>query len=933
MSYDVPAGAVRSAADERLNRILYMTMVLSGTEHVFLYLSKKQERKSVLHGACGAFRQLSEVHLLGELVKGVYATGEIKVMFNYSTFKYRLPDSVFGGVYYLAMIPMQYKKRLIGVIGIAYSSPGQFLTEEKLSLLQRFANFSAIAVCKQIHRRHPVCVPVKEAGAAVSNELRSYAGHDRRRVKFYCRNSRKHYGLFSAGNVFDYNQQGFLANTQGLLRQRKTEKMRRVFETKFTRLFSMLPDAVIIIRQDKVCMEVNEGFTHMSGFSSEEVVGKKCAELKLWLNAEEQQRFERALCNYGEFRDMLVRFRHKNGYIVHTQVSAGSMFLNAQYFYMMFIRDITEQVQAEKAHKQQEEALMVSRNKLSAAAALVGLGPWEYDPETDLFDFDDEFYALCGTNAAREGRYMSFECYVREFVHPEDWRMFKNERAVLAARHEDAPADIMHRIIQRSGEVRCVLVRRRFARNGEGQVIRVHGINQDITEWERGEADRQQKTELIRQMAYFDPLTKLANRHNLNEYLDKEMEAARRKNAVGTILFVDVDDLKLVNDTCGHSAGDAVIVLLAARLQRAVPEAAFVARIGGDEFVVVLKGLHERDRIEKIVHEISRKLEWNQEISGARFQLTVSIGIALYPKDGDTREEIIKNADNAMYTAKESGKRGQSDWRFYTEEMQRDAYRKIRLTEGLRCAVERGECSLVYQPQVLINTRRVVGFEALLRWNSLTHGNVPPGQFIPLAEQSGLIQGIGKWVLERACLFARRLAEQGQRDIRIAVNVSPKQVESEEFIANVREAIETAGIEPQMLELELTESVFMSSLEKANDKLIELKQLGVHLSLDDFGTGFSSLSYLINLPFKTLKIDKSFIDVITTDLKRAEIISSIICMGHAMEMKVIAEGAETEHQVNYLSAHGCDCVQGYVFSKPLTEAEAVAWLRRQTQCS
>ena len=585
--------------------------------------------------------------------------------------------------------------------------------------------------------------------------------------------------------------------------------------------------------------------------------------------------------------------------------------------------EIKERKQAEQARQKQEEVLLSSKNKLSLAAGLANLGPWEYNPETELYEFDDEFYAIYSTDVAREGRFMSVDSYIREFVHPEDAWMFKKEKKFLWSEEQFNASDMRHRIIRRDGEVRTVLVRRSFIKNADEKIIKKYGTNQDITERVRVEEERRKQAETITHMAYFDSLTGLANRYHLNEWLIKELERARSGKTSGVILFIDLDDLKMVNDTYGHSFGDKIISAAGERMVAGLSEKAFVARIGGDEFVVILPGMYERGQIEEIVQRISNSLRKRQEIFGRRFHMTASIGIAFYPDDGDTVEEIIKNADNAMYAAKKDSK---NCWRFYTEEMQKEAYKKIRLTGSLRYALARGELSLVYQPQIATNKRTVFGFETLLRWNNREYGIVSPMQFIPLAEQSGLIHSIGQWVLREACQFARRLADRGWNEVRVAVNVSSKQIAADDFIAIIRSAIKEAGIQPRQLELEITESVLMTSLEDATSKLAELKDFGVHLSLDDFGTGFSSLTYLRRLPVETLKIDKSFIDMITSDAQGAKIIGSIINMAHTIDMNVVAEGVENDEQLEYLADKGCDLIQGYLFSRPVPEAEALKLL-------
>jgi len=585
--------------------------------------------------------------------------------------------------------------------------------------------------------------------------------------------------------------------------------------------------------------------------------------------------------------------------------------------------EIVERAQAEEALRQKEEALRTSKEAISMAAELAQLGPWEYEPETNLFKFSDEFNALYGTNVEQEGCFMAADVYFREFVHPEDARIVKTGIASMLSPMDSHPCQFEHRIIRRDGEVRTIVVRINVIRDEGGKIIRSYGANQDITERVRAEEALRQQSETIRHMAYFDQLTGLANRVQLNELLNKELESARKGDSSGCILFLDLDDLKMVNDTYGHTCGDDIIIEAGTRIVAEVGKDAFVARIGGDEFIIVLTGKSDRQAIEDIAKRIIESLGQKHEVLGTNFHMTASIGIAAYPADGDTTEEIIKNADNAMYAAKRDGK---NCWRFYSAVMQIEAYEKMRLTNSLRYAQGRGEFTLHYQPQMLTEGRKVAGFEALIRWNSSEHGSVPPVQFIPLAEQCGLIHPIGRWVIEEACKFAKRLDEQGWGTIPVAVNISPKQLAADDFIAIVRNAVNEAGIEPHQLELEITESILIESLEDANRKLTELREFGVGLSLDDFGTGYSSLTYLRNLPVGTLKIDKPFIDMITTDSNVPKIICSIINIAHILNMTVIAEGVETEEQLAYLAANGCDRIQGYIYSRPIPEAEAIKFL-------
>jgi len=426
-----------------------------------------------------------------------------------------------------------------------------------------------------------------------------------------------------------------------------------------------------------------------------------------------------------------------------------------------------------------------------------------------------------------------------------------------------------------------------------------------------------------RTLAYQDVLTGLANRVSLSRWLEAEMQRVRSTQAHGALFFIDMDDLKTINDTFGHSLGDEVIVTAARHIQDAVGKDGFFARIGGDEFVVGLPGNSDRMAISILAERMLQYLCHDYEICGQRIHMSASIGITLYPKDGDTPDDILKNADSAMYAAKRNGR---NCWSFYEPALQTEAFEKMTLTNSLRRALDREELLLHFQPLVSLPDKRIVGFEALLRWDSAEHGMVPPGRFIPYAEQSGVIVSLGYWVVIEACRFAQKLCEKGHDEICVAVNISSRQLADINFIAMVRGAIHESGIRPAQLEIEITESVLIESLEESIKKLRALKEIGVKIALDDFGTGYSSLTYLRRLPVGTLKVDKSFIDDILQDRTQADLVGYIIDMAHTLNLSVIAEGVESEAQVEMLHQYDCDGIQGYVFSRPLPEAEALALL-------
>ncbi|MDD4321771.1 MAG: EAL domain-containing protein [Acidaminococcaceae bacterium] len=448
-------------------------------------------------------------------------------------------------------------------------------------------------------------------------------------------------------------------------------------------------------------------------------------------------------------------------------------------------------------------------------------------------------------------------------------------------------------------------------------------VGRDISKQVAAKAECIQQDDTIKHMAYFDQLTDIPNRNNLYEKLAKELGQAKIGKTSGVVFSIDVDGLKTINDAYGHHFGDKVLITVSTRIREAVGEKVFVARTGGDEFVVALQGKYTNGQIDIIAEKISRSVSKKQQYLGMSLHTTVSMGITHYPEDGDTVEAIIKKAEDARYEAK---KNGRNCWEFYNKEMQIEAYNSTRMIEGLRYAIERGELFLVYQPQVFLPQRIVGGMEALLRWNSPKYGNVSPSVFIPLAEESGIINSIGKWVLTEACCFAGRLAQKGHGNVRVAVNISARQVATDDFVDIILCAAKAANIKPQQLEIEITESSLMVSLDDAIYKLEQLKAKGFNIALDDFGTGFSSLTYLRRLPIKTLKIDKSFIDLIETDTLGAGMVGAIINMAKTINMNVVAEGVETKKQLDYLLKKNCDYIQGYLFSKPLEEDKVYKFL-------
>jgi diguanylate cyclase (GGDEF)-like protein len=426
-------------------------------------------------------------------------------------------------------------------------------------------------------------------------------------------------------------------------------------------------------------------------------------------------------------------------------------------------------------------------------------------------------------------------------------------------------------------------------------------------------------------LAQFDPLTGLANRSLLWDRLDHAIVRARREGGIVTLMFVDLDDFKAVNDQFGHGTGDALLKNVAERLEGTVRESDTVARLGGDEFTVVLEGQHRPEFAGIVAQNILNALAAPYRIGGREIFMTASIGIVVYPLDGDMVDDLVRDADTAMYAAKEAGR---NNFQFFTPELRAQTTERLRLIDSLRSALATGDqLHLVYQPKFGVGDGRLVGVEALLRWQHPEYGLVPPARFIPLAEETDLIIPLGRWVIQQACEQAARWRDDGLFSLPVAINVSSRQFHYGDLIQTVEAALLRFGLDPGLVELELTEGTLIEDVELARRTLERLREVGVRVSVDDFGTGYSSLSYLMQFPIDALKIDRSFVDGITDSPDGAAISTAIIRMGHSLRMEVIAEGVETSDQLEVLRELDCDVAQGFLLGRPVLPAHIEALVR------
>jgi diguanylate cyclase (GGDEF)-like protein/PAS domain S-box-containing protein len=437
-------------------------------------------------------------------------------------------------------------------------------------------------------------------------------------------------------------------------------------------------------------------------------------------------------------------------------------------------------------------------------------------------------------------------------------------------------------------------------------------------------SERRHAEALIRHAAQYDALTALPNRGTLVTHLAESLPGARRHHQHLAVLLIDLDHFKLINDTLGHRIGDGVLLHVAQRLAKLLRESDYVARFGGDEFVVILPAINSPADAATVANKIVSALAAPIEVAEHELHTSPSIGITLFPDDGDDGDTLLKNADTAMYHAKAAGR---NNFQFFASEMNRATTERLDLERKLRHALARGELTLHYQPQFDAGSRRPVGVETLLRWNHPNDGMIAPCRFIPIAEQNGMIVDIGEWVLHSACRQMKRWLDDGLAPLRVAVNVSARQLRQRDFCEMVAGALADSGLPPELLEIEITESSVMENPQETIGILQKLSSMGITLAIDDFGTGYSSLAYLKLFPIDHLKIDRSFVADIEHDLNDRTIAFGTIALAHSLGLKVVAEGVETEDQYVLLRGNGCDEIQGYLFSLPLPADAAFAFLR------
>jgi diguanylate cyclase (GGDEF)-like protein/PAS domain S-box-containing protein len=563
------------------------------------------------------------------------------------------------------------------------------------------------------------------------------------------------------------------------------------------------------------------------------------------------------------------------------------------------IQDITQRKESEQAlHEAERRYRSIFENAVE--------GIFQSTPENGYLAVNPALARMVGYDSPAEMIANLRDIERQLYVEPQRRKDFLRLMA-----EQDIVINFESQIRQRNGKLIWISENARAVRDADNAILFFEGAVTDITQRKMYEAE-------IQHQATHDALTGLPNRNLLYDRLQQVLFSARRIGDLAAVAFVDLDQFKFVNDSLGHQAGDEFLKVIAGRLQSCVRASDTVARQGSDEFVLVLGGQKNTASIADVMRRVLAVVAEPWVVKGLTLQITCSAGISIYPNDGADVETLLCNADSAMVRAKELGR---NNVQYFSAEMNLNATERLELLNSLRSAVSNSEFVLHYQPKIHLATGKVVGAEALIRWDSASRGLVSPADFIPLAEESGLIIQIGEWALRTACKQNVAWQKAGSPAIPVSVNLSPRQLVTGDLVDLVKEVLESTGLAACYLELEITETAVMRDVDQSLSTLVKLKELGLRISIDDFGTGHSSLNYLKRFPVDTLKIDQTFVRDIATDKDDAAIVVAVISLAHILNLNVVAEGVETQEQRQFLMENGCDEVQGYYFGLPMPHLE------------
>jgi diguanylate cyclase (GGDEF)-like protein/PAS domain S-box-containing protein len=708
------------------------------------------------------------------------------------------------------------------------------------------------------------------------------------------------------------NQKGEIIGFRGIARditqRRQMEEVLRQSEERYRTILDEMEDAYYEVDIVGNYTFVNDAVCRHLGYPREELIGASFREAITKEDIEALYKaFSRIYSTGKPERDIFYKVLRKDGTIGFAE-NTGFPLRNQKGEIIGFRgvgRDITQRKQMEEALRQSEERYRTIIKEMEE---------WYF--ETDLAGnitfFNDIFAEVLGYSQ-KELTGLNFQSFVKKEEADSVYRLFHQ-----VFKTGKPTRNFPYEFIQTDGTVISAEFSIFPKRDKDGIVYGFRGVGHDITE-------RKQAEKKIQYQATHDALTGLPNRLMFSQLLNQAIKSAHRYKRQFAVLFMDLDRFKIINDTMGHDAGDELLQEIAARLKNTLRAVDVTARLGGDEFVILIDEVSDINNVATVAHKILNSIIKPLIIMGQECRVTASIGISIYPKDAEDEQSLMKNADMAMYLAKEGGK---NNYQFYSEDIQSKSLERLSIEKNLRFALERNELFLHYQAKLDFKTDVITGVEALLRWQNPYLGSVTPTQFIPVAEETGLIVSIGKWVMRTACKQNVAWQQEGLPSVCMAVNLSLRQLTDENLIDDIRGALNDSGMEPNLLELEITESMVMHNPARMISILAKIKSMGVRLAIDDFGTGYSSLAQIKHFPIDTLKVDRSFIRNIPQDAEDKAITEAIIAMGKTLSLTVVAEGVETQEQLNFLREHSCDEMQGYHLSKPIAPEQFADLLKK-----
>lgn len=757
--------------------------------------------------------------------------------------------------------------------------------------MPRFSGMAALGILKELGSDLPAIIVSGKAGEEVAVESMLAGAHD----------------YITKGNLAR-----LIPAIKRELREARDRSERRRFEEALRQSEERLRDiidnttAVVYVKDTKGRFTlINSRYEKLFNISRGEIVGKTDHDLFPSETADSFRANDLKVIESGGPMEIEEIVPQHDG--VHTYISIKFPLRadnGAIYAICGISTDITER-------KRTHDALLESEKNLRKAQKIAHIGNWDWEIETDRLTWSEEIYRIFGVdNETFETTYEGF----LSRINPEDRKPVMD--AVNEGLKGGKPYSVDHRITLPDGSEKVVREQAEIVCNDDGRALRMIGTVQDITDIKRSEKE-------IEYRAYHDMLTGLPNRSLLMDRLHLAIARCERNEQTLALLFLDLDDFKRINDGMGHTIGDLLIKGASVRLIACLRDVDTVSRFGGDEFLVLLENVGDNGGILETSHRIMTSLSEPYTLDGKEFIVTASIGVACFPGDGDTADELIKNADTAMYHSKELGK---NNCQFFTKSMNEKFVKRFELECDLLKAIEKNEILAYYQPRVDMENLRVTGMEALLRWRRRGEKLVSPADFIPLAEETGLIVDLDDWILTASCEFLKKLKDSGFENMVISVNLAARDLERPNLVEIIKKTVNAAGVDPRLIELEVTETTLIKKMSVALAALTQLREMGFSVALDDFGTGYSSLNYLAKFPINILKIDRSFVSSLLTDSTIQTVTKMIISMTRELGIRVIAEGVETTGQLKLLRSLGCHEFQGYLFSPPVPESDMLKLL-------